>query len=36
MKGISGHVGKVLFRLKWLLWTPEQNYLYLWNRTCGK
>ena len=27
---------RVLFHLKWLFWSPERRYVYLWNRTCGR
>ncbi len=27
---------RALFQLKWLFWTPEKRYVYLWNRTCGR
>jgi hypothetical protein len=36
MGTISGRLDKVVLQLQWLLWTPKQKYLYLWNRTCGK
>jgi gas vesicle protein len=25
----------MLTRLRWLFWSPEKRYLYLWNRTCS-
>jgi gas vesicle protein len=25
--------GKLADRVNWLLWTPEERYLYLWGRT---
>ena len=25
---------KVFARLKWLLWSPKERYLYLWKKTC--
>ena len=31
-----GNLEKALFQLKWLFWSPERRYVYLWNRTCGR
>lgn len=36
MKRFSDHLARALFQLKWLFWTPEKKYVYLWNRTCGR
>jgi hypothetical protein len=27
---------RALLKLKWLFWSPERRYAYLWNRTCGR
>ena len=32
-EGMANYLDKILFRLKWLLWSPEKQYLYLWHRT---
>ncbi len=29
-------LNRAMFQLKWLLWTPQRRYVYLWNRTCGR
>ncbi len=36
MEQINRALNRALFQLKWLVWTPERRYVYLWNRTCGK
>ncbi len=33
MRRISEDLNKISFQLKWLFWTPDEKYLYLWNRT---
>jgi gas vesicle protein len=32
---VTGFLDKILSKLQWLLYTPEQRYLHLWNRTRG-
>ena len=33
MNTFSKNLNRALFQLKWLFWTPEKKYVYLWNRT---
>jgi hypothetical protein len=36
MAELARAASRALFQLKWLFWTPEKRYVYLWNRTCRK
>ena len=36
MRRLSENFEQVLFQLKWLFWTPQKKYVYLWNRTRGR
>ena len=29
-------IDRALFQLRWLFWSPQRRYAYLWNRTSGK
>ena len=30
---INKYIGRIVFRIKWLTWSPRERYAYLWNRT---
>lgn len=32
-KQLAEYPRRVLFRLRWVFWSPEQRYRYLWNQT---
>ena len=36
MERVNKLLNKALFQVRWLAWTPERRYVYLWNRTCSK
>jgi hypothetical protein len=30
MRKISEDLNKIIFRMKWFFWTPDEKYAYLW------
>ncbi|MFC2024372.1 hypothetical protein ACFLTJ_02170 [Chloroflexota bacterium] len=30
---IAGYVRKIMFRLRWFIWSDRERYAYLWSRT---
>ena len=35
-KHLVKYTDRLLFRFRWLWWSPEEKYRYLWNRTRGE